>query len=114
MIERTAKQTPITFLKKFFRKKRKMGIRSARVQTETLWTHLLIWFPVAGLLVLGWSAYLFLGINSESIFIGSVGDPEMIQTIDQSELRSALDFFEVRAAQFEALKLSPPDTVDPA
>ena len=80
----------------------------------TLWTHFLVWFPLVGLLVLGWSAYLFFGISGESIFTGSVEETEGIQTINQEQLRRTLDFFERRAQQFETLRLSPPETVDPA
>lgn len=97
-----------------FSRTRRAVPRRDKDSTGAVWSGLLIGFPVFIMLIAGWSTYLFVGISRESIFTGPVQEPERVQTIDREQLRTTLDFFQARTAQFEALKLSPPEAVDPA
>lgn len=78
------------------------------------WALLLLVFAFLDILLIIWSAYVFVGVNKESLFLTSEGDRVSVETIDRTKVRTLVDFFATRKVLFEKYRTYPPSIPDPS
>jgi hypothetical protein len=78
------------------------------------WQIILMVFLIAGLLLIGFSLYLFFQINEEGIFLVEQTQEVRVDSIDRKTLQELIVSFEVKDILFEERKITPPTILDPS
>lgn len=98
---------------KFFRNKSKAS-ETGEINTRRDWNILLVFFAVAVVISIAFGSYVYWKISKGSLFVASGVNESPIETINRSELKKTVDYYEEKSLSFEELKVKKPQYVDPS
>lgn len=98
---------------KFFGDKRKFS-GSKEINPQRDWKIILIAFTAISFTIIAFSVYAYWRINSGGFFITSDKEEFPIETIDRSELKKIIKFYEAKSQLFQKLKSEKSKVIDPS
>ena len=98
---------------KFFGNRRKAS-EAKEINPRRDWNIILDFFALIVLVVIAFGSYMYWRINSGSFFITSGKNESSIETIDRSELKKIIRYYENKNQLFQEVKNKKPEVVDPS
>lgn len=78
------------------------------------WNMILAVFVLVVFAIIAFGLYLYGKINSGSFFTTSRGNELPVETIDRSELKRVIKYYEAKSQSFQELKDKKPEIIDPS
>ena len=88
--------------------------RDVHVSVRGTWAAILVVLAAANLVLISWSAYLFIGISRESLFLSENNKISEIVPTGQEEIRARAALFRERDTLLERYKKTPLTIPDPS
>lgn len=107
------KSVSLERIKEFFGGKQRVS-EVAEINPSRDWKAILAFVFVAGVMIIGFSAFLYWKINSGGFLTTFIKNDLPIETIDRGELKKIIGIYESKEKKFQILKNEKPVAIDPS
>ena len=97
----------------FFRNRHKPS-EYREINPRRGWNIILVLFVFVVIATISFSSYMYLRIDSGSFFVSPGGSELPVETIDRSELKKAIKYYETKNELFQEAKNKKPEVIDPS
>ncbi len=93
------------------------GVRTSEakaINPRRDWNIILGCFVLIFILLIIFSYYIYWKIDKGGFFVTSIGNESPIETIDRSELKKIINYYETKSQLFQEIKVKKPEVIDPS